>query len=122
MSMETAKKLIADLQTNEELKAKVNGITDPGQLVKAAVDAGYDIIAEEMIEAEKEFREEQAHKTKLSAEELDAVAGGEYWTGEIAPDGHEMGCVASYHKYDYQKETGIWCKHVYYCEKANILV
>ncbi len=53
MSKETAKKLIAELQTNEELKAKVNGITDPGQLVKAAVDAGYYVTLDEVAEAEK---------------------------------------------------------------------
>ena len=29
MSKKTAKKLIAELQTNEELKAKIEGITDP---------------------------------------------------------------------------------------------
>lgn len=66
MSKETAKKLIAELQTNDELKAKVQGITDPVQLVKAAVEAGFDVTAEEMTEAEKEFRAEQVRKTKLS--------------------------------------------------------
>ena len=117
MSKETAKKLIAELQTNEELKAKVQGITDPGQLVKAAVDAGYDVTAGELTEAEKEFRAEKAKKTKLSVEELDAVAGGAVWNGEDAPDGHEMGCFTSYHHYDYQKDTGIWCQESYYCEQ-----
>ena len=116
MSMETAKKLIADLQINEDLKAKISGITDPAQLVKAAVDAGYDITAEEMIAAEKEFRSGKTKKTKLSVEELDAVAGGDIWQGEDAPDGHEMGCWASYHDYDYQEETDIWCGKDWYCQ------
>ena len=115
MSKETAKKLIAELQTNEELKSKVNGITDPGQLVKVAADAGYDVTAEEMIAAEKEFRTEKAKKTKLSVDELDAVAGGAVWQGEDAPDGHELGCGVSYHDYDYQKENNIWCHESYYC-------
>ncbi len=117
MSKETAKKLIAELQTNEELKAKVQGITDPGQLVKVAADAGYDVTAEEMIAAEKEFRTEKAKKTKLSVDELDAVAGGAVWQGEDAPDGHELGCGVSYHDYDYQKENNIWCQESYYCEQ-----
>ncbi|MBR6940149.1 MAG: hypothetical protein IKH65_05050, partial [Clostridia bacterium] len=39
MSKESAKKLIGELQTNEAMKAKVQGITDPAALVKAAVDA-----------------------------------------------------------------------------------
>ncbi len=84
--------------------------------MKAAVDAGYDITAEEMIEAEKEYRTEKAKKTKLSVDELDAVAGGHGWEGEDAPDGHEMGCAVSYHQYDYQEETGNWCKDNYYCD------
>ena len=116
MSKETAQKLITELQTNKELKAKIKGITDTEQLVKAAVDAGYDVTAEEMTAAEKEFRSEKAKKTKLSVEELDAVAGGAVWKGEDAPDGHEMGCLASYHDYDYQKDTGTWCQDSYYCD------
>ena len=56
MSKDTAKKLIAELQTNEELKAKVHGISDPALLAKSAVDAGYDVTVEELIGAEKEFR------------------------------------------------------------------
>jgi len=43
MSKETAKKLIAELQTNEDLKAKVAGITDPTELLKIANEAGYDV-------------------------------------------------------------------------------
>ena len=115
MSMETAKRLIEELQTNDELKAKVQDITDPAQLVKAAVEAGYEVTAEEMTEAEKEFRAEKAQKTRLSIEELDAVAGGAVWQGEDAPDGHELGCGVSYHDYDYQKENNIWCHESYYC-------
>ncbi len=116
MSKETAKRLIEELQTNEELQAKIKGITDPVQLVKAAVDAGYDVTAGELTEAEKEFRAEKAKKTKLSVEELEAVAGGMVWHGEDAPDGHEMGCVVSYHDYDYQEKAGIWCEDNYYCD------
>ena len=117
MSKKTAKKLIAELQTNEELKAKIEGIADPAELVKAAADAGYDVTVEEMAAAEKEYRAEQAHKTKLSVEELDTVAGGAVWKGEDAPDGHEMGCEISYHHYSYQEETGTWCDINYYCEQ-----
>ncbi len=117
MSKETAKKLIAELQTNEEIKAKVQGITDPVQLVKIAADAGFDVTAEEMTEAEKEFRAEKAKKTRLSAEELDAVAGGGLWFGEAAPDGHELGCVLSYHIKDYQETYNIWCNKEWFCKE-----
>ncbi len=121
MSKETAKKLIADLQSSEELKAKVNGITDPVELLKIAVEAGYDVTAEEMIEAEKEKRAEQSKNTdeKLALDDLEGAAGGELWGGEDAPDGHEMGCLMSYYGMDYQRDNNIWCRHEYYCTNAN---
>ena len=56
MSKETAKKLLTELQTSEELQAKIRGITDPVELAKKAVEAGYDVTLEELIEAEKELR------------------------------------------------------------------
>jgi len=46
MSKETARKLIAELQTSEELRAKIEGITDPEALAKKAVEAGYDVTIE----------------------------------------------------------------------------
>ena len=121
MSKESAKKLIAELQTNEELKAKIAGITDVAELTKKAVEAGYDVTEAELIEAEKEQRGAQAAKTdeKLSLDDLDAVAGGGFWTGDNAPDGHEMGCAACYHHYDWQEENGIWCSKSWYCSHGR---
>ena len=116
MSKETAKKLIAELQTNNELKAKIKDISDPAELAAKAVEMGYDVTLDELVEAEKKFKTEKAKKTRLSVEELEAVAGGMVWHGEDAPDGHEMGCVVSYHDYDYQEEAGIWCEDNYYCD------
>ena len=60
MSKEIAKKLIAELQTNTELKAKIAGIEDKDELVKIAVQNGYDVTVEEMLEAEREFKEQIA--------------------------------------------------------------
>ena len=116
MSKESAKKLIAELQTNNELKAKIAGITAPAELTKKAVEAGYDVTEAELIEAEKEFRKEKAESTdaKLSMDDLDAVAGGAYWRGEDAPDGHEMGCIACYYSEDWSKKTHNFCNHKYY--------
>lgn len=116
MSKETAKKLMAELETNEELKAKVNGITDPEQLLKIAVDAGYDVTAEELIEADREHRAEQAKNTdeKLSLDDLEGAAGGRTWEGEDASDGHEMGCTACYHGKSYSEENNEWCQKIYY--------
>ncbi|MBO6302911.1 MAG: Nif11-like leader peptide family natural product precursor [Ruminiclostridium sp.] len=119
MSKETAKKLIAELQTNEELKAKITGITDPAEMVKIAASAGYDVTVEEMLEAEKEFKAERSQKTKLSVDEIESVAGGEMWTSETAKDGHELSCAFSYHHYDYQKDENEWCKETHYCSGHN---
>ena len=121
MSKESAKKLIAELQTNEELKAKIVGITDIAELTKKAVEAGYDVTEAELIEAEKEQRAVQAAKTdeKLSLDDLDAVAGGDLWTGDDAPDGHELGCAACYHHYDWQEENNVWCSKEWYCQHGH---
>ena len=123
MSKESAKKLISELQTNEELKAKIAGITDVAELTKKAVEAGYDVTEAELIEAEKEFRKAQAAKTdeKLSLDDLEAAAGGMFYKGEEAPDGHEMGCLSSYHGKDWSKENNIWCKLEYYCPHTAIV-
>ncbi|MBO6302909.1 MAG: Nif11-like leader peptide family RiPP precursor [Ruminiclostridium sp.] len=109
MSKETAKKLIAELQTNEELKAKIEGITDPAEMVKIAASAGYDVTVEEMLEAEKEFKAEQSHKTKLSVDEIEAVSGGGLWQSDDGKDGHELFCTASYHDFDYSWDKNDWC-------------
>ena len=55
------------------------------------------------------------NEMELNPDELDKAAGGWLWTSEDAPDGHEMGCIASYHHYNWSKENGIWCKQDYYC-------
>ena len=121
MSKETAKKLITELETNEELKAKVEGVTDPAELLKIAGEAGYDVTMEELIEAEKESRKAKAAQTddKLSLDDLEGVAGGYHWTGEDAPDGHEMGCELCYHKGGWAKENDTWCSKTFYCTKNS---
>ena len=111
MSKEIAKKLIAELETNEELKAKVASVTDPEELLKIAKGSGYDVSMEEMLKAERELKAEKAAQTdeKLSLDDLEDVAGGYCWQGEDAPDGHEMGCAWSYHRRDWSEENNIWC-------------
>lgn len=120
MSKENAKKLIAELQTNEELKAKIAGITDIAELTKKAVESGYDVTEAELIEAEKEERAAQAENTdeKLSLDDLDAVAGGVLWCDEEAPDGHEINCIISYHGESWCEENDTWCTHSYYCRSS----
>ena len=116
MSKEIAKKLIAELQTNEELKAKIAGITDPAEMVKTAVQNGYDVTVEEMIEAEREYRAETAKKSdELSADELEGAAGGTWWLNDKNKDGKEFNCDYCDLDYEYQKEHNEWCRYHYWC-------
>ncbi|MBO6228979.1 MAG: Nif11-like leader peptide family RiPP precursor [Ruminiclostridium sp.] len=122
MSKETAKKLIAEMQTNEELRAKIAGITEPAEMVKKAVEAGYDVTLEELIAAEKEFRAEMAQKSdELTMDELEGAAGGQYWQAdESSKDGREFNCAISYHGADYQAKTGENCNVRWYCQNTNV--
>ena len=121
MSKETAKKLIAELQTNTELKAKIAGIKDKDELVKIAVQNGYDVTLEEMTEAEKEFRAEMAQKSdELSADELEGAAGGALWHCEQSKDGKEFYCLVCNLGEEYQRTNHEFCKHNHYCEQTNI--
>jgi len=88
--------------------------------VKIAVQNGYDVTVEEMLEAEREFKEQIAQKTdaqsvELSADELETAAGGAHWQGEDAPDGKELGCEICNYKYNEMKEKNYWCKNDWYC-------
>ena len=123
MSKENAKKLIAELRTNEELKKKIEGITDPAELVKKAVEAGYDITLAEMLEAEKEVKAETAAKNdELTADELESAAGGSFFSFEsdIAKDGHDLSCYMSYHDRDYQWDNKEFCTRHSFCIRSYI--
>ena len=121
MSKETAKKLIAEMQTNEELKAKIVGITDPAEMAKKAVEAGYDVTLAELVEAEKEYRAETAKKSdELSADELEGAAGGGFWHGENNKDGKEFGCNICNLDEEYQRTNREFCQHDHYCEQTNV--
>ena len=118
MSKETAKKLIAEMQTNEELKAKIAGITDPAEMVKKAASAGYDVTLGEMLEAEKEYRAEMAKRAdELSADELEGAAGGIFWSSEENKDGKEFNCIYCNLSEEYQVDNKEWCNKVYTCEQ-----
>ena len=118
MSKETAKKLIAERQTNEELRAKISGITDPAEMVKKAASAGYDVTLGEMLEAEKEYRAEMAKRAdELSADELEGAAGGILWSSEENKDGKEFNCIYCNLNEEYQVDNKEWCNKVYTCEQ-----
>ena len=53
-------------------------------------------------------------KKELNNEELDKVAGGVFWCGPDAPDGHEVGCLLNYyiswHEYYFRHRICPKCK------------
>ncbi len=56
MSKETARKFISELETNEELRAKVYALKEPAEIAKTAAEKGFDVTLDELIEAEKEYK------------------------------------------------------------------
>lgn len=114
MSKDVAKKLIAELQENEELRMQAAAFTDKNELVKKLNDEGYDVTLDELIEADSEHRKMIAEKTdstsdELSADELASASGGEMWICDEGKDGHELFCLSSYHGWDYSREHNDWC-------------
>jgi len=94
---------------------------ESAEVVEIAKELGFDMTVEELEEAMKALRQAAMQETKeLSLEEMDQAAGGTFWGGEDAPDGHEMGCALTWHGYSWSKEKNIWCNKSFYC-KGNHL-
>ena len=53
----------------------------------------------------------------MTEEELDRFSGGTFGDGETAPDGHEMGCVLSWHGNNWQEKNKIYCSRQSLCDK-----
>ena len=87
MSMENAKKLLKELKENKDMQAKIAGIKAPEELVKIASEAGYNVTVEDLEQADKQLRAEQAEKNELGAEELEKAAGGAIWINDMLPKG-----------------------------------
>ncbi len=122
MSKNAAMDFINELRTNVELYDRSLEISSVDEMMEFARKAGYNVTAEDLVEAEKEARrllsdvsDKAADMVTLSSEELSGVAGGAFFFGENASDGHEMGCILAYHKPDYE-ET---CASNYYCDANN---
>lgn len=110
-SKEFLKKAISDEALREQLQEK-----SPEQAAAAAEEMGFELTAEELLAAEAELRREMAAKpVEMSLEEMDRAAGGILWCAEDAPDGHELGCVITYHGKSWARENKVWCKDNYYC-------
>ena len=111
------------MKADEQLQKRVSELK-PDEVEGFAKELGFDVTGEDLEKALRQLRQTDEHPRELNPEELDNVSGGDFWAGEDAPDGHEMGCFVSYHHYAYQKDNNIWCKHEYYCDsyyKAGII-
>ncbi|MBR5088530.1 MAG: hypothetical protein IK093_03795 [Ruminiclostridium sp.] len=89
-------------------------------MLKFANDSGFDVTMEDLLEVEKALREAKAEETDevaLSLDDVEDVAGGATVTinGEDASDGHEIGCDASWHGYNWCEDNNEWCKKDFYC-------
>ena len=115
MSMENAKEFLKKAISDEALRERLQE-KSPEQAAAAAAELGFDLTAEELLAAEAELRSEMAAKpVELSPEDMDRAAGGIWWCSEDAPDGHELGCVITYHGKGWARENKVWCKDNYYC-------
>ena len=127
MAIEKVKELIKAVKTDPKAKELLQGVSEPKSeedmirlCVEVAPKLGFDITADEIRAGVTEMERERREKTsagieKLSDEDAAKASGGICWTGEDAPDGHELGCWLFYHDYDYQKKNDIWCERNAYC-------
>lgn len=122
MALDNAKRFLGQMMKDGEMLKDI-GNKDPDEVVKIARNLGFDVTADELDEALKVMRQTNRDAMQqLTPDELDNIAGGMFWEGDDAPDGHELGCFATYHHYSYQKENKIWCQHFYYGENGDLVI
>ena len=115
MSLENAKLFLEKVVSDNELRNECQE-KEYDEVVARAKELGYEFTVEEMKTAINEKRKESGNaEVKLDAQDLDSFAGGALWMGEDASDGHEMGCIVSYHHEDWCREHHEYCSQQYYC-------
>ncbi len=126
MSKNAAMDFINELRTNVELYDRSLEIGSVDEMVEFAREAGYNVTAEDLVGAETEARrllsdesDKAVNMVTLSSEELSSVAGGEFFTGEEASDGHEMGCILAYHGKHFEEAcvSNFYCMSNYYMQQ-----
>ena len=119
MAREQTIEFLKLLETDEALLDRVRE-KSPDEVAEIAHGLSFDITGEELEAAIKELKAERArqHKPKaLSVDQLDRVVGGAFGDGETAPDGHEMGCMLSWHGNEWQEKNKIYCHKMNLCDK-----
>ena len=119
MSLENAKLFLEKVISDGELRKDVQKKESVDVLAKAK-ELGYECTAEELDTAVEEYRKGSGNSdTKLEAQDLDHFAGGYLWQGDEASDGHEMGCLLTYHSYSWSEENNEYCSSSYYCTASR---
>ena len=115
MSLANAKLFLEKVVSDDDLRKDVQE-KEYDEIVTKAKALGYDFSAEELISAVNEYRKDSGNtEINLDPQDLDTFAGGLLWTGEDASDGHEMGCLVSYHHKDWCMENKEYCSKNHYC-------
>ena len=130
MSIDKVKKLIEAIKTDPKAREQLRGVSEPRSeeemirlCAELAPKLGFVVTEDEIRAGVEAIKQERMKKTAadiqaLSDEETETVAGGKedlFWTGEDAPDGHEMGCFATYHNWRWSRDHDYWCTYDYYC-------
>ena len=114
-AMEFLKLLDTDDTLREQLREK-----SPVEAAELARGLSFDVTEEELNEAVTELKADRASQNTpelLPDAELDRVVGGTFWDGELAPDGHEMGCAIWYYSDHWQEKNKIYCGKMSLCDK-----
>ena len=123
MALENAKKFLEQAMKDEVLRARVSE-KEPGEVAAIAGELGFEVTAAELTQAELALRLAPANREKsveLNVNDLAQVTGGDFWAGDDAPDGHEMGCLITYHQWWTCEENKWWCHNYYYGEHGEII-
>ena len=117
-------RFIEELKNNTEFAEKVDKVSNPEEIIALAADVGIIITAEELPKMEREFRREiekatEGQMEELSLEELESAAGGQFFEGEEASDGHEMGCYITWYREIHVKKMNEWCQNNYYSSETG---
>lgn len=119
MAKEQAIEFLKLLETDEALHEQIREKT-LNEVAEIARGLSFDITEDDLNTAIMEFKEERAKQLELEslpADKLDRVAGGMFFDGEDAPDGHEMGCLISYHGDKWQEKNKTYCQKQNLCDK-----
>ncbi|MBR6953855.1 MAG: Nif11-like leader peptide family RiPP precursor [Clostridia bacterium] len=109
MALENAKKFLEMVTADAALAERLKTMK-PEEVTALAAERGFEASARELEQAARALRSAaRPGSVELDPEDMDRVAGGIFWRGDAAPDGHEMACFLTYHNMDWSRENNIWC-------------